>query len=125
MTISLSAVLLIVAFHWVFDFILQTDWQAKNKSKSNIALLEHTILYSAAWLFAMNAMIIAFNLSDVFWLFAPITFIFHTVQDYITSRINSKLWAKGEVHLFFVSIGFDQLLHYFQLFLTYYLLSKA
>lgn len=26
------------------------------------------------------------------------------------------------VHWFFVSVGFDQILHYIQLFLTYYLL---
>lgn len=33
---------------------------------------------------------------------------------------NPKLWAKGDVHNFFVSVGFDQVLHYTQLFLTYY-----
>jgi hypothetical protein len=54
--------------------------------------------------------------------FGFITFIFHTITDYFTSRLNSKLWKKGDVHNFFVSIGFDQVLHYVQLFLTYKLL---
>lgn len=59
---------------------------------------------------------------NMYW-FVPITFIFHTITDYFTNRLNSKLWAKGDVHNFFVSVGFDQCLHYVQLFLTYYLLK--
>jgi hypothetical protein len=35
----------------------------------------------------------------------------HFVTDYITSRISSKLWAKQDWHRFFVTIGFDQLIH--------------
>ncbi len=74
--------------------------------------------------------------------FMVITFIAHTVIDYFTSRLNSKLWARAEywrkrtetdspgypelqgrfVHRFFVSIGFDQLLHFIQLLLTYWIL---
>jgi hypothetical protein len=48
-----------------------------------------------------------------------ITFVCHTVTDYITSRINSRLWLAQRVHDFFVSIGFDQVLHYTQLYITY------
>ena len=54
--------------------------------------------------------------------FPLITFITHTITDYFTSRLNSRLWAKGDVHNFFVSVGFDQVLHYVQLFLTYQIL---
>ena len=57
-------------------------------------------------------------------LFVLITFICHTITDYFTSRLNSKLWQKGEVHYFFVAIGGDQILHYIQLFLTYQLLKS-
>ena len=59
------------------------------------------------------------------WYFVIITFICHTVTDYFTSRLNSKLWAKGDVHNFFVSVGFDQVLHYAQLFLTYKILAHG
>ena len=51
-----------------------------------------------------------------------ITFLSHTITDYFTSRINKKLWEKGDTHNFFVFVGLDQILHYFQLFLTYKLL---
>jgi len=54
--------------------------------------------------------------------FVLITFVAHTITDYFTSRLNAKLWAKGDVHNFFVSVGFDQVLHYVQLFVTYQLL---
>lgn len=38
---------------------------------------------------------------------------------------NGSLWEQKKVHEFFVSIGFDQLLHYIQLILTFKLLTSA
>jgi Protein of unknown function (DUF3307) len=117
--INVTAVLVIIAIHWIADFILQTDKQAKGKSKNWGDLISHTFTYSICWLLPAILML-GFN--GV--LFVLITFIAHTITDYFTSRINSKLWAKGDVHNFFVSVGFDQLLHYTQLILTYYFLTN-
>jgi len=115
----LIAMLLI---HWIADFVLQTDKQAKGKSKNWDDLLAHTITYSACWIpFAF----FRFGYSSVgFLMFPIITFIAHTITDYFTSRLNSKLWAKGNAHYFFVSVGFDQILHYVQLIITFQILSS-
>lgn len=117
-------VLIILFIHWFADFVLQTDKQAKGKSNNYKDLLSHTISYSLVWLIIG----ILLNLTQVFvlkeWyltLFVLITFVSHSITDYFTSKLNSKLWKNGDVHNFFVSIGFDQFLHYIQLFLTYYL----
>ena len=129
---NLIEIFSILLIHWFADFVLQTDKQAKGKSKNWSDLLAHTFNYSLIWLFF-----------GIFWLFIPsrseiqptsnlllplnfaiITFIAHTITDYFTSRLNNKLWVKGDVHNFFVSIGFDQYLHYLQLFGTYYILTK-
>ncbi|MFA9239452.1 MAG: DUF3307 domain-containing protein [Candidatus Paceibacteria bacterium] len=113
--------------HWVADFVLQTNWEATNKSKNNIALLSHTLKYTNIWL-AVGVIYVLCNLHIyTSWhlsYFLLITFVCHTVTDYFTSRLNSRLWKQKEVHKFFVSIGFDQFLHYVQLFLTYYLLKS-
>lgn len=125
-----TEIILILAIHWFADFVLQTDKQAKGKSKNWSDLLAHTLTYSAVWVIPICLMIGVKNPAEstsfyVFMTFAFVgtTFVIHTIQDYITSRINAKLWADGKVHLFFVSIGFDQLLHYIQLILTYQLLK--
>ena len=129
---NLIEIFSILLIHWFADFVLQTDKQAKGKSKNWSDLLAHTFIYSLIWLFF-----------GIFWLFIPsrpeiqptsnlllplnfaiITFIAHTITDYFTSRLNNKLWVKGDVHKIFVSIGFDQYLHYLQLFGTYYILTK-
>ena len=115
--------------HWVADFCYQTDEQAKNKSKSNYYLLSHTVTYSAIWFIfiALYLMTIKSEEPVMFFkigLFTVITFLSHTVQDYFTSRLNTKLWNKGDTHNFFVSVGFDQVLHYIQLIGTYLLLFK-
>lgn len=117
---NLIEILFILTIHWFADFVCQTDEQAKGKSKYWKPLLTHTIIYSTVFSFFL--LLFTFDLWLVlnFWL---ITFFFHTLTDYITSRINSKLWEQKKVHEFFVSVGFDQLLHYIQLFLTYNLLK--
>jgi hypothetical protein len=123
---SLGLIFSIIFIHWVADFVFQTDWQAQNKSKNNKALLSHTWTYSLVW-FTFGAFYAMSDPNYVPWslsLFVLITFVAHTITDYFTSRLNSKLWAKGDVHNFFVSVGFDQVLHYVQLFGTFYLLTK-
>ena len=120
---------IIIFIHWISDFVLQTDWQAQNKSKSNFALLSHTSNYSLVWLLPMclvfGKMKEGATTEWIIWstfYFSMITFVVHTITDYFTSRLNSKLWSASKVHYFFVSVGFDQVLHYGQLFLTYYFL---
>lgn len=118
---SVGVILGMLFAHWVADFVLQTDWQARNKSKSFKALLWHTLNYGLVmWVFCMLV-----TKGDVFtsFYFWGITLVAHTITDYFTSRLNTRLWENGRVHNFFVSIGFDQWLHYAQLFGTYYLLT--
>lgn len=103
LTISIA----LLSLHWLADFVLQSDWMANNKSKDNTALLAHTLLYSLVFLPFYGAS------------FALITFVLHTVTDYFTSRVNSRLWKATQVHWFFVSVGLDQLIHFVSLALTY------
>lgn len=116
---NIEIILSILLIHWFADFVLQTDKQAKGKSKNWKDLISHTVTYSSVFLL-ISIFYASYIENKYFLLFAPITFIAHTITDYFTSRLNSKLWIKGDVHNFFVSIGFDQYLHYIQLFLTYY-----
>ena len=127
---TLIEIFSILLIHWVADFVLQTDSQAKGKSKNWKDLLNHTFNYSMVWMIPITVL---FGLSDLEWtaeqyvlhsvIFCLITFVTHTTTDYFTSRLNAKLWAKGDSHNFFISVGFDQVLHYVQLFLTYWFLT--
>ncbi len=121
---SLTIIFSIILIHWFADFVLQTDKQAKGKSKEWYWLLSHTFIYSLFWLPFILIGAWKLNYSLTMLLFVPITLICHTITDYFTSRLNNKLWNKGDVHNFFVSVGFDQVLHYIQLFGTYQLLTK-
>lgn len=84
--------------HFVADFLLQSDWMALNKSKQTLPLVVHTSIYA-----------LCFS-----WLgteFALLTYITHTITDFVTSRVNARLWQANQRRWFFVSVGFDQLIH--------------
>ncbi len=101
---------ILLAVHWISDFVFQTDYVAKNKSKDNWVLLEHGTIYMLPFILLISP------------LYGLINSILHIIIDYFTSRLSGKLWARGDAHNFFVVIGFDQLLHGLSLIGTYYLL---
>jgi hypothetical protein len=134
---GLSIPVLLLAVHFVADFLFQSDWMALNKSKRWDALAIHAGVYTACF----------------FWCPQPATFLFvtfwsHFLADAVTSRITSRLWffkredgiwaqaeytipkhgrtivnpwtpIEGTRHWFFVVIGFDQLIHFVTLALTW------
>ena len=108
--ISLEVISGILITHFIADFILQSDNVAKNKSKSNIVLLQHVLIYGLPFIIIVSP------------LYAIVNLLLHFVTDYFTSRLASKLWSEGRVHYFFVVIGFDQLIHALTLIWTYQIL---
>lgn len=116
--IELWIILYLVFAHWVADFLFQTSYMANNKSKSNVALGFHVATYTSI----IGIFVAAANLlppNHLFLWFLVITFILHFATDYITSRRTSQLYVEQRWREFFNTIGFDQVLHYFALFLTY------
>jgi hypothetical protein len=98
---------IIILAHWIADFICQTNWMAQNKSKSYKALSLHILSYTTA--LALVMFLLTQNPNS--FLYALINGAIHFVVDAVTSRITSKLYAKGDVHNFFVVIGLDQAIH--------------
>jgi len=122
--ISLFTVITISFLHWIFDFHLQTDEMAKNKSTSNIALLDHIWTYT--W--GINLMMLINSNYFNGWVsmvaFVLVNAVLHFVTDWITSRASSALWKDGKVHEFFVAVGFDQWIHTITLFGTFVYFTK-
>jgi hypothetical protein len=56
-------------------------------------------------------------------IFAVVTFLMHYITDYFTSRVSKPFFEKQDYHNGFVVVGADQVAHYYQLLLTYYLLA--
>ncbi len=110
----------LLLIHWFADFVLQTHWQAQNKSKNNEALARHVLVYAlflGAWSF--GAFVLTPKTTVLAWLsFVILNGLLHFVTDWCTSRWSSKLYAKQDWHNFFVVIGLDQLIHQFTLALT-------
>ena len=109
---TFQTIMSILAIHWIGDFVLQTDWQAKNKSKNNQALIAHVSGYTIVLL--VYGLI--FLPVEIAYPWALTNGVIHFAVDYVTSRVNTYLWNKGKIHEFFVSVGFDQLIHYACLF---------
>lgn len=125
--ISIITALLIIAIHFFADFVCQTHEMAINKSKSNYWLSMHVMVYTAvtliAWHFCLLQPATIYHIVD-YLLFIGFIFSTHWITDYITSRISSKYFGKGDYHNGFVVVGIDQVLHYIQLFSAYWLFVK-
>jgi len=134
MQLELVLVLQIVFAHWVSDFVLQSGWMATNKSKNRRALLAHVATYTASMTVLMFIMalllsdtVIKFNMiNGIILAMTPSAYmtwillngVLHLITDAVTSRITAKLWMRGDMHNFFVVVGFDQMVHYTCLFVT-------
>lgn len=135
---SLVEIFSIIIIHFVADFVMQDEKWALGKSKNWNDLLFHTFTYSFLWWIPVMMIALSLQTSNELIsetmnkgaLFILITFICHTITDYFTSRIVSKKFAEGKygsaIPNFgaFTLIGGDQVLHYIQLFSTYYFLVK-
>lgn len=115
--------LYVLLIHFFADFVIQTDDQARLKSTDDKWLMYHAEVYTLIWFIAIIA-IHDFTHFDTWKTmeFCMITFILHSITDFCTSRIGKPFWEKKDYHNGFVVVGFDQLLHYLQLYYTFKLL---
>jgi hypothetical protein len=116
--LSFYTIATVLIFHWVCDFFLQTDEQAKGKSTSNIWLSKHVATYSLGLLCITLLNSNLFTNPYVASIFFFVNVVAHFFTDYLTSRASSLLWKEGMIHDFFVMIGADQLIHYMTIFGT-------
>lgn len=112
----------LLLWHFLGDFVYQTDAQAKGKSTSWAILYEHVQDYT---LLMFGGSVIAglvlrrldeIVLTLLSW--ALLNGVLHFCIDAVTSRINSQLYRQGRIHAFFVGVGFDQFLHFMCLIWT-------
>lgn len=99
-------IMTILFLHFVGDFIFQSDKMAKGKSVSNKWLGLHVSVYCLPLILVSP-------------LYALANFVPHFLTDYVSSRVGGNLYREGDIHNFFVVVGFDQLLHALTLILTY------
>lgn len=114
----------LIWLHFLADFVAQTDQMAKNKSTSNGWLAGHIAAYTAVMGFGL-AIVQFKQLGYGVLSFCLINGAAHFCTDYVTSRITRRLWSEGQVHNFFVVIGFDQAVHLTTLVATMPLLIKG
>lgn len=117
-------ILLIFVVHFLADFVFQSSKMATGKSKSLKWLSIHVGVYGLVSL--ITAVFISAKFGNYVYGFSwwIVNVALHFVVDYITSKVTSRFWEQKNMRLFFVMIGFDQLLHNLCLMGTYYLLKS-
>lgn len=125
--INIGVAILIIFLHWFADFVCQTREMGTKKSTSNYWLSYHVLAYSFVtlvfWHFCFLQPSHDYVMLDFakFFLFIYST---HWITDYTTSRMSGYFYVKSDFYNFFNVIGFDQILHYIQLFFAYYYFVK-
>jgi hypothetical protein len=129
--ISIEAIISLIIFHWFADYVMQPGEWAINKSKSIYALLKHTSTYTVILGLLMLINPWTPMLTNEWLIFVLTTFVLHTLTDYFTSKWSSLQYQRGNFGTsvprgmdFFVTLGFDQVLHGLQIFITYWYLTS-
>lgn len=120
--------LVILTVHFLADFVFQSSKMATGKSKSLKWLSIHVLVYGLVSILSAVYIAVKFNQNElginyelgIGWLTVNVGL--HFIVDFFTSKITSRLWEVKNTRLFFVMIGFDQLLHSFCLLGSLYLL---
>jgi hypothetical protein len=133
---NLIEISVILILHWIADYVMQDGEWAVRKSKDFDFLVTHTFVYSVIMSTGVGVLMY-YNISCIdclpctIFIFFIVTFLLHTITDFFTSKKTSREYSKKNFGTtiprgfdFFVTLGFDQLLHYIQLFGIYYLLIK-
>lgn len=121
-TIFFGYVLYFLLVHWVGDFVLQTRHMAMRKSTSNYYLGMHVTVYTVTTILAWWLLFMIVGLSVSPWLYlasGTAIFVMHFITDYITSRMTTKFYKAEKNYAFFTTVGFDQWLHYVQIFIVF------
>jgi hypothetical protein len=117
MELSLSHLTVLLTAHWFGDYVLQTNVIAKEKSRSIKWLLIHVAMYTTV-LFICTIVIFPYSM----WLpFLVVNASLHLITDFLTSKLSQKFHSNQR--LYFVIIGFDQLIHSITLLGSVYLLA--
>lgn len=120
--ISVTLVAVLMAAHFVGDFVAQSDWMAQNKSKSNRALGLHVATYSMVMLVILAPSASLMGVAGTaLLLFLAVNAAAHFATDWVTSRWTSYLHKMERRHDFFTVIGLDQLVHGLTLLVTAWL----
>lgn len=106
---SLYLITLILCFHFVADFVLQSHWMAIGKSKR----------YGLNWNMASHIAVYTAFMLPLGPLWALANGVAHYATDAASSQATSALWKRQQVHWFFVVIGADQLVHVLCLIWSY------
>jgi hypothetical protein len=111
----LAIFLVVLLVHWLADFIVQTNWQALNKSENNWALSYHVASYTVC-LVIMSAFF-----PTIPWWWVLINGLVHWPVDWCTSRWSASLFHRQKRREMFIVIGFDQFLHQLALGVTLFI----
>ena len=118
----MELIVYVMFLHFLADFVFQSDEMAQNKYNSLYWLTYHIGTYGLVLSLGLHLV----GISTVFeaisfegmWLYLLVNMGLYFMVDFVTSKITHHYWDKKEVHKFFVTIGFDQFLHFACLYLT-------
>jgi hypothetical protein len=118
--------LFVLVAHWYGDFLLQSDWMARNKSRDVGVLFLHVLTYTSAITVTAVCLFIVFSGPlQVAIAWGVWNGVAHGIVDFFTSRASARYFSAGDNHNGFVVVGFDQLAHQFCLVISLFYVIGA
>lgn len=117
MSPELLLITLLIIKHFICDFLFQTNWMAFNKGTyGHLGGLAHAGVHMLGTFFVLISFIqitLLFLDPTVFLSIIAVEASIHYHTDWFKMWLNKKKnWQPGTSSKFWISLGFDQLIHY-------------
>ena len=110
-----TTICLLLALHFIADFVFQPQSWRQQKSSNSYVLLAHSVTYAVVISLIMTPIT---GLVGALFMLVVLGFT-HFVIDFISSRITKRLFEIGDPRNAFDIIGLDQLIHSIILVFTF------
>jgi hypothetical protein len=109
--------IVILLFHWIGDFVLQTRYIAENKSNSFLVLFFHVGIYTAV-ISSPLILLSPFVHQNHYIIWIVLNAGLHFTTDAFASKIATKYYQQENMKAFFNVMGLEQFIHTCFLILT-------
>jgi hypothetical protein len=123
---TIVEIFVILFLYWIGEFVVQTRWQAENKTTNKAALFAHSINYTAVFCIPVLIYYFTSEMRPEVTFILPASFITHLGISHLSTKMSEEMAKEDKIYSInsaYCYAGLGHIICIFQLLGTYYILQ--